>query len=1277
MSQVSNSSQSTRSSVWKIAVLTLCTLATLSSDVANAALEDAAWIWVPSRREASRTAYFRKTFQASAGSQASIEITCDETYELYINGVKVATDDHWQSIDTHSLSPYLVSGKNAVTIATSKSKSGPAGLAASITLTAANGQQRQLPTNSSWRAHLRRQTGWQREDFNDSRWPRARQLGRFGNTAPWNDIAQVVARVEEQQQQARFQVDREFRVEWIVRPDDTGSVLAFAFNEFGNIIASQEKGPLLLIRDTTNDGVHDTVSTYCDKVTNCQGILPLNGEVFATGDGPDGLALYRLKDTDRDGVADDVKPIIKFKGKAVEHGPHAITLGPDGLIYVVVGNHTNLVDEPRESSPYRDFYEGDLVQPRLEDPEGYARGRPAPGGMILRTDTNGSFVERFAGGLRNPYDIVFNAAGDLFSADSDMEWDDGLPWYRPTWLSHVTAGSEHGWRSGWAKWPSYYVDSVPPVLTTGPGSPTGMAVYEHHMFPVRYHNTIFVGDWARGQIRALKYSGKGATYAATSHVFVEGSPLNVTDLEVAPNGALYFSTGGRGTEGGIYRVVWLGRVPKEIQDRGEGIEAALKQPQPSSAWGRQEVARAKKQAGDSWGEELIAAAKDSSRTGKVRARALQLMQLFGPFPSEPLLLDLSRDRSTEVRATVAFLLGLHKGEMTNSRLVDLLSDPNERVVRLACESLSRTSGEAPIDKLLPLLSSRDPFVAQAAASALKQIPRDQWQDDVIAAKELRTFLVGSTAILSQQPEKDISAAILERSREIMGGFVGDDDFIDLLRICQLAISRGEFTGDDLPELTAQLSTEFPAGNAHMNRELIRLLAHLQAAEPKDRYIEFLKSPVELEDKIHLGLHSPAFVESWNTEQRFEVLAFFEKSREELGSASYSRYLDQVARGFVEKMSDEERARVLEEGQRWPGAALGAIARLPKKLSAETRDHLIQLDGALRDADSPSAKRLRTGLVAVLARDGAADSMQYLRKQFEAEPNRRGLIAVGLAQDPQGENWQLLVRSLSVVEGNFAVEVLRRLAQADQRPDDPSALRQVILQGLKQQNEAGRRRAITLIEHWTEQQVGDREAKGEDILASWQTWYRDNYPLEPDPSLPEVDEEARYTFADLYRVVSDDDGLQGNAEHGKLVFTKAKCASCHRFGNSGEEFGPDLTTVSRRFHTKEILESIVYPSHVISDRYATESVFTTDGKTYTGIVRSNADGDLTVLQSDGNKITILNKDVDETAPNKTSTMPAGLLDELTKQEIADLFAFFSEAPTQAITRRRSESNRRDR
>jgi hypothetical protein len=283
------------------------------------------------------------------------------------------------------------------------------------------------------------------------------------------------------------------------------------FDSRGNILCSREGGHLMLLTDSNNDGIHDHVGAFCDKIQNAQGILALGTRVFVVGDGPEGMALYRLRDADRNGQAEEITKLIPFRGSKGEHGAHAVRLGPDGLIYVIVGNFTRADGQPTPRSPYRLPYESDLILPKYDDPGGHAVGIPAPGGTIFRTDANGSFVELLAGGLRNPYDFAFSPDGELFTYDADMEWDRGAPWYRPTRVCHVTAGAECGWRSGWSKWPEYYLDCLPATCNVGAGSPTGLEFYDHYAYPAKYRGALFGCDWATGRIHAFTFERAGAT----------------------------------------------------------------------------------------------------------------------------------------------------------------------------------------------------------------------------------------------------------------------------------------------------------------------------------------------------------------------------------------------------------------------------------------------------------------------------------------------------------------------------------------------------------------------------------------------------------------------------------------------------------------------------------------------------------------------------------------------------------------------------------------------
>jgi putative heme-binding domain-containing protein len=131
-----------------------------------------------------------------------------------------------------------------------------------------------------------------------------------------------------------------------------------------------------------------------------------------------------------------------------------------------------------------------------------------------------------------------------------------LPWYRPTRLNHVVSGGEYGWRWGTGKWPDWYPDSLPSTLDTGLGSPTGMVFGHTSNWPKPYRDALYMADWQFGRILMVDLKPKGATYDASAQWFLEGGPLNVCDLTFGPDGNLYFITGGRGSQSGLYRVTW-------------------------------------------------------------------------------------------------------------------------------------------------------------------------------------------------------------------------------------------------------------------------------------------------------------------------------------------------------------------------------------------------------------------------------------------------------------------------------------------------------------------------------------------------------------------------------------------------------------------------------------------------------------------------------------------------------------------------------------------------
>lgn len=139
-----------------------------------------------------------------------------------------------------------------------------------------------------------------------------------------------------------------------------------------------------------------------------------------------------------------------------------------------------------------------------------------------------------------------------------------------------------------------------------------------------------------------------------------------------------------------------------------------------------------------------------------------------------------------------------------------------------------------------------------------------------------------------------------------------------------------------------------------------------------------------------------------------------------------------------------------------------------------------------------------------------------------------------------------------------------------------------------------------------------------------------------------------------------DKLKGrDFDHGRQLFGAANCFACHRFDNQGGAVGPDLTVLSGRFSARDILESVVEPSKVISDQYAAVTIFTLDGKVITGRIVNLAGDAFRVSENmldPSNLTSVDRKQIDEMVPSKLSMMPQGLLNTLNEDEVLDLMAY---------------------
>jgi len=390
-----------------------------------------------------------------------------------------------------------------------------------------------------------------------------------------------------------FAVPAGFRVErlFVVPKDELGSWVCLATDPQGRLIASDQgdKG-LVRITPAPLDGSKPTVVEKIPApISAAQGILWAFDALYVVCNGGPGSGFYRVTDKDGDGALEAVEKLRALDGGG-EHGPHAIRLSPDGSrLFVICGNHTRPpfamtnITEPQTMAGVRKDqrrvalpgdgasrlppnWDEDQIIPRMWDASGHAVGLLAPGGYVASTDRDGKAWEIWTAGYRNPYDFAFDADGEMFVYDADMEWDFGTPWYRPTRVNHATSGSELGWRSGSGKLPACLPDTLPALCDIGPGSPVGVTFGFGATFPGKYQRALYVCDWTFGTIYAIHLSPEGSTYKATKEQFVSRTPLPLTDAVIGADGAMYFTVGGRGGQSELYRVSYAGPEPTAAVD---------------------------------------------------------------------------------------------------------------------------------------------------------------------------------------------------------------------------------------------------------------------------------------------------------------------------------------------------------------------------------------------------------------------------------------------------------------------------------------------------------------------------------------------------------------------------------------------------------------------------------------------------------------------------------------------------------------------------------------
>jgi len=982
---------------------------------------------------------------------------------------------------------------------------------------------------------------------------------------------------------------------------------------------SVERDRVRLVEDKDGDGVAETASVFADDFGGPMdgigsGLLAREGNVYFTCI-PD---LWLLRDENNDGKAEIRKSLSHGYGVHVAfigHDLHGLRIGPDGKLYFTVGDRGLNVKQGERS----------LVLPDE--------------GAVLRCNLDGSDLEIFHRGLRNPQELAFDEHGNLFTCDNNSDGGDRARWVQ------IIEGGDSGWRIGYQyhdrptargpwnaerlwdaekQWnPQYdgYASYIVPPLANFSDGPSGLCYYPGTGLPIRYNGHFFLCDF-RGSsgssgVRSVALRPKGATFELTdAHEFVW--KLLATDCDFGPDGGFYVSDWVEGWnkpgKGRIYRVTdpalagspVIAEVKKLL-----GGELAKKSPEElvkllkhADQRVRQEAQFALAKQGKSSVPLLFAAVADRENP-LARVHAVwALGQILSKSPEIEKLAPFLADPEAEVRAQTAKVLGdSGASEVVAAPLAALLKDPNPRVKLFGAMAYGKLGrSDKPItpsrpQSLVPIFdflrtNSSDPYLRHAGVIALT------WRNDPEAL-----------AAGMHDPSPAVRLGVLLAMRRLgdprVAEFLNDTDPQLVLEAAR-AINDTPIP-DAMPKLAALASKS--GISEHVQRRALN--AQFRMGEAKNAAIVA---------QVAARVGAPESV-------RLEALGML---------------------GDWEKPSGRD--RVLGLWRPLPARSADIAAAALKPVFAGTlagsdkvRQASVQLAGKLgiKDVGPTLFAQITNPASTPAVRAESLKALEALKDPKLAEGMKLALADADPLVRTEGR------RVMAQLDPAGAVEKLREAVDKGQQVERQGAL--ATLASMKSPEADG---ILT----------GELDALLEgtlpatihlDLIEAARTRKTAGIP----EKLAKFDSaRAKNDALAKYRECLEG----GDAEVGKRIFlerAQVSCQRCHKITGVGGEVGPDLTDIGAKQKRDYLLEALVDPNKAIAKGFETLIVETSAGQVLTGILKEENAKEVKLITPEGRMLVIPKADIENRSQGK-SAMPDTVREQLSLRDLRDLVEYLS-------------------
>ncbi len=904
-------------------------------------------------------------------------------------------------------------------------------------------------------------------------------------------------------------------------------------------------------------------------------------------------SIWKLTDTDGDGVADQREEW--WQGKTLTgcaNDLHGPYLGPDGWIYWTKGAFAEQTYERPGKPPF------------VTKASHILRRRPGdPAIDVVMT-----------GGMDNPVDVALSSSGETFLTSTFVEQPQ---LGRRDGFLHAVYGGLYGKVHAVIDGHKRTGDLMPILCQLGPAVPAGLTSYSSPAFGDGFRDNFFAAMFNLRKVSRYALTPNGATFTVDDTDFVtsEDRDFHPTDvIEDADGSLLVVDTGAwyklccptsqlakPDVLGGIYRV------------RRTGADAVRDPRGRALPWSTMSVA------------ELTALLGDPRAA--VQNRAVRVLGARGPDAVQALSVTLKQSSSADARRNAVWALTRIDGTQAREASRIALDDRDESVRHAAIHSagLMRDAGALP--GLVAALRTGSPAIQRVAAESLGRVGDPRAIPNLIAL---------AASPLDRVLEHSVIYAVIEINSPAATSDAGSQATASRSRRAALIaldqMDSGNLQADritpllDSPDTMLKDTAWWIAGH---HPEWGSALAGFFATRLARAGIS-ASERAELEQKLALFGDTAAIQELLGGN--------LERGASKEAKLAVLQTMGTIARARVKTlpaawMDPLVRAVSSADGD-VAGAAVSVLRTVPpaKDAAPAFRTSLLRIG---HDAARPI--EIRLGALAAIP-DGLTsvdpDTFALLRTGLEpGQPMPVASTAAGIIEKAKLDGSQLAALTASLQSAG-PLDLPRLLRPFGSASDEATGL--ALVAAL---NKSAARSTVR-----------------SDVLRPLLSKYPASVQKAGDALLASVTQDAANQLRRLEALLPTIQG--GDIVRGQAVFNSPKvaCYSCHAIGYMGGRIGPDLTRIGQVRSERDLLEAIAYPSASFARGYEPVVVRTRSGQVHSGVLRNNDLPDEIVLATERDETRIPRRDIVDMQPGSVSLMPPGLVDQLTRQELADLLAF---------------------